>query len=56
MRKVQKTQIEETLALMKKAHKEIRKQLSDQNREVVMQLLSDCQEGAIQAGNLIEYT
>lgn len=56
MRKVQKTQIEETLALMKKAHEEIRKQLSDQNREVVMQLLSDCQEGAIQAGNLIEYT
>ena len=56
MRKAQKNQIEQTLSLMRKAHEEIRKQLGDQNREIAMQLLSDCQEGAIQAGNLIEQT
>ena len=56
MRKAQKTQIEETFSLMGKVHEEIRKQISEGNREAAMQLLSDCQEGAIQAGNLIEQT
>ncbi len=54
MRKVQKKQIEETIALIGKVHEEIRKQLADGNRENVMRLLSDAQEGAIQMGNLIE--
>ncbi len=54
MRKAQKQQIEETFSLMGKVHEEIRKQIADGNRENVLQLLSDCQEGAIQAGNLIE--
>ncbi len=54
MRKAQKTQIEETFALMGKAHEEIRRQIADGNRENVLRLLNDCQEGAIQAGNLIE--
>ena len=56
MRKAQKTQIEETFSLMGKVHEEIRKQISEGNREAAMQLLNDCQEGAIQAGNLIEQT
>ncbi len=56
MRKAQKTQIEETFSLMGKVHEEIRKQMAEGNRENVMQLLNDCQEGAIQAGNLIEQT
>ena len=54
MRKAQKTQIEETLALMGKVHEEIRKQIAEGRKENVLQLLNDCQEGAIQAGNLIE--
>ena len=54
MRKVQKKQIEETIALMGKVHEEIRKQLADGNRVNARQLLSDAQEGAIQIGNLIE--
>ncbi len=56
MRKAQKTQIEETFSLMEKAHEEIRKWLAQGNRENVLQLLGDCQDGAIQSGSLIEQT
>ena len=54
MRKTQKTQIEQTLTLMGKVHEEIRKQMTEGRKENVLQLLNDCQEGAIQTGNLIE--
>ena len=54
MRKTQKRKIEETLTLMGKVHEEIRHQMTEGRRENVLQLLQDCQEGAIQAGNLIE--
>ena len=56
MRKTQKTQIEATLTLMGKVHEEIQKQMAEGRKENVLQLLNDCQEGAIQAGNLIEQT
>lgn len=54
MRKTQKRKIEETLTLMGKVHEEIRHQMTEGQRENVLQLLQDCQEGAIQVGNLIE--
>lgn len=56
MRKVQKQQIEESFALLRNAHEAIRKWLEKGNRTNAMQLLSNCQESAIQAGNLIEQT
>lgn len=56
MRKVQKRQIEESFALLRKAHGAIRKWLEKGNRTNVMRLLSNCQESAIEAGNLIEKT
>ncbi len=54
MRKTQKRKIEETLTLMGKVHEEIRHQMIESRKENVLQLLQDCQEGAIQVGNLIE--
>ena len=56
MRKAQKTQIEDIFALARKAHEAIRGALDKEDRTNAMQLLSSCQESAIQAGNLIEQT
>ena len=56
MRKAQKTQIEDIFALVRKAHEAIRGALDKEDRTNAMQLLSSCQESAIQAGNLIEQT
>ena len=54
MRRARKKQIEEIISLIREAHEEIRKQIAEQNIDMVRRLLGDCQESAIQVGNLIE--
>lgn len=54
MRKIQNKQVEESIALIREAHEEIRKQLVEQNIDMARQLLGDCQKGVLQIGNLIE--
>ena len=41
---------------MSQAHDEVRRELEDCKRDNVLELLTQCQEGAIQLGNLIEST
>jgi len=56
MRKAQKEQVEEFVNLLEQAHDEIRKAMEIQDNETAMELLEQCQEGAIQLGELIEKT
>ena len=54
MRKEQKKQAEEFLAVLTEAHVEIKKQWQKHAFTKVQELLQQCQQGAIQLGNLIE--
>ena len=56
MRKSQKKQIEEFIELLSQSHDEIKKCIESKNNAQAMLLLEQCQEGAIQVGNLIERT
>ncbi|MDE6214521.1 MAG: hypothetical protein K2M70_13740 [Lachnospiraceae bacterium] len=54
MRKSQKNQIIDTIGLLDRAHDTIKKAVETGNRETALMLLEQCQDGAIQIGNLIE--
>lgn len=56
MRKAQKKQIEGFIELLEQAHEEIRKLLEAKNDAAAMNLLGQCQEGAVKVGELIERT
>lgn len=56
MRKAQKKQAEEFTALLEQAHKEIKRYIETDNVAAAMDLLTQCQEGAVQLGELIEKT
>lgn len=56
MRKAQKKQIEELLALLEQAHNEIKRLAENRNFPMAMELLGQCQESAVQVGGLIEQT
>lgn len=54
MRIAQKKQIEDFLKLLDQVHEEIRRKLEEKDLAGVMELLGQCQEGALGVGNLIE--
>ena len=56
MRKAQKKQTEDFLELLGQAHEEIEKQIAVEKFSMAAELLGQCQEGAIQLGELIEKT
>ncbi|HCT93167.1 MAG TPA: hypothetical protein DF613_17545 [Lachnospiraceae bacterium] len=56
MRQVQKKQVEDYVELLNKAHNAIKAALKARKWDGAMELLAQCQEGAILAGNLIEDT
>lgn len=56
MRKAQKKQAEDFVELLAQAHGTVKKEVEACGHEKVMELLTQCQEGAIQLGNLIEST
>ncbi len=54
IRKSQKKQIEDMLAMLDKAHEAIRKAVETGNRDIALSLLQQCQEIAIQMGEVLE--
>lgn len=56
MRKVQKKQAEDFMALLNQVHREIKKYIENGSPAMAMELLIQCQEGALQLGELIEKT
>ncbi len=56
MKKAEKRQAEEFVKLLGQAHDEIRKSIEKSDSVAAMELLEQCQDGAIQLGNLIEKT
>ncbi len=56
MRKAQKKQAEDFLKLLSQAHDEIRRLIENKELQPAMDLLAQCQEGAVGLGNLIENT
>ncbi len=56
MRKAQKKQAEEFIALLEQVHKKIKRYIETGNAAMAMDLLAQCQEGAMQLGELIEKT
>lgn len=56
MRKAQKKQAEDFVKLLGQAHGEIQKAIGAKENGVAMDLLGQCQEGAIELGGLIERT
>lgn len=54
MRREQKKQVQDFVELLSQAHQEIRKEMQSRNPQEAMDLLAQCQEGAIQLGGLIE--
>ena len=56
MRKAQKEQAESLISLLEQAHEEIRKAAVEGNVAVALTLLTQCQDGAISLGELIEKT
>ncbi|MCH5342801.1 MAG: hypothetical protein J1E64_02090 [Acetatifactor sp.] len=56
MKKVQKRQAEEFARLLGQAHDEVRKAIDKKDIMAAMELLEQCQDGAIQLGTLIEKT
>lgn len=56
MRRAQKKQAREFIKLLGQAHEEIKRAIEKQNRNVSLELLQQCQEGAIELGSLIEKT
>lgn len=56
MRKAQKRQTEALLSQMEDAHEQIKKYIGQGNGRPAMELLEDCQSGAVAIGTLIEDT
>lgn len=56
MRKAQKKQIEDLLALLEQAHNEIKRLVENKNYSGAMELLGQCQDSAVQVGEMIEKT
>lgn len=56
MRKAQKEQAESFIRLLGQAHDEIRKAIEKGQTETALEILEQCQDGAIQLGSLIEAT
>lgn len=56
MRKIQKKQAEDFIRLLEQAHAEVKKKIAEGKAEPAQDLLSQCQQGAIELGNLIETT
>lgn len=56
MRKAQQKQIQEILALLEQAHDEIRSGIEHRENAKAMDLLAQCQDSAVQIGELIEKT
>ncbi len=54
MRKAQKRQAQEFLELLAQAHDEIKRSVEKHHILTALQLLADCQEGAVKLGTLIE--
>ncbi len=54
MRRTQKNQAESFLALLKEAHEEIRQAINRKEYDLVLELLGQCQDGAIKLGEMIE--
>ena len=54
MRKMQKEQAEEFVELLGQAHKEIGGAIQRENISMAIELLMQCQEGALKLGELIE--
>lgn len=54
MRKSQKIEISQTLALLDTAHNAVKKAVETGNQETALVLLEQCQDSAMQIGNLIE--
>ena len=54
MRQAQKKQVESYVELLTKAHNAIKAALKARKWDGALELLTQCQEGAILAGNLIE--
>jgi hypothetical protein len=54
MRKAQKEQAWKLVELISRAHEEVKKYLELHNTAMVLDLLAQCQEGAIELGNFIE--
>ncbi|MEY8338948.1 hypothetical protein AALB16_13165 [Lachnospiraceae bacterium 62-35] len=54
MRKAQKKQSEDFIKLLGQAHVEVRKAIEKRQNAVAMDLLEQCQDGAIELGNMIE--
>lgn len=56
MRKAQKKQIEELLGLLEQAHNEVKRFVENKDFDEAMELLGQCQDSAVQVGELIEKT
>ena len=56
MRKQQKKQAEDFIKILGEAHEEIKKYVLSKQYEIAMDLLGQCQEGAVKLGELIENT
>ena len=56
MKKAQKRQAEDFIKLLSQAHDEIKKLLESRQYGAAMELLGQCQEGAVSLGDLIEKT
>lgn len=56
MRKAQKKQIEDLLALLEQAHSEVKRFVENKDFDEAMELLGQCQDSAVQVGELIEKT
>lgn len=54
MRKMQKQQAEDFVKLLGQAHGEIKKNIEKKQYPAALELLAQCQQGAIEVGNLIE--
>lgn len=54
MRKVQKKQAEKFMGILGQAHREIEKALEREKREIALDLLEQCQSGALELGTSIE--
>lgn len=54
MKKIQKKRVEDIIKLFRQAHDEIKKAVKEKRSAMAIELLSQCQEGAIQLGNIIE--
>ena len=54
MRKAQKKQVREFIMLLAEAQQEIKTAIENQNIALALDLLEQCQQGAIQVGTLID--